>query len=189
MPAVAPGAGSACLTGGGNVLSIGHRRFFGGERLEASHAALLDFLKAECSGYDPVCHVDVHTGLVLKKAAGIGNPCRQAYVRFCSLQHGWCERGGRASGGGGAGGTGVGGRAAAAAAAAAGGDHAHGGCAGGAICGGVHGACPAPIKRSELEERLAERQRARERRDEGASDRRDEHRCHRGRLRRSRQWP
>jgi len=41
--------------------------------------------------------VDVHTGLVLKAAAGIGNPCRQAYVRFCALQHGWCEAGGRAS--------------------------------------------------------------------------------------------
>ena len=41
--------------------------------------------------------VNVHTGLVLKRKAGVNNPCRQAYVRFCSLQHGWCEKGGRAS--------------------------------------------------------------------------------------------
>ena len=39
----------------------------------------------------------MHTGLVLRRAAGTNNPCRQAYVRFCALQRGWCEKGGRAS--------------------------------------------------------------------------------------------
>lgn len=37
--------------------------FYGGERLEASHAALFHFLEQRCGGYDPVVAIDVHSGL------------------------------------------------------------------------------------------------------------------------------
>ena len=37
--------------------------FYGGERLQASHTALLQFLEQRCGRYDPVMMVDVHSGL------------------------------------------------------------------------------------------------------------------------------